>query len=63
VRQTGVAAVVIDGVDTSNEWAPWAILVRGAARVDEVAAEIRVTLDHVVSWGLENARETSAAAS
>ncbi len=63
VRQTGVAAVVIDGVDTSNGWVPWAILVRGAARVDEQAGEIRVTLDHVTSWGLENARGTSAAAS
>lgn len=53
VRATGVAAVVIDDVDTSNGWAPWAFIARGPARVDEAAGAIRVTPERVRSWGLE----------
>jgi pyridoxamine 5'-phosphate oxidase family protein len=52
VRATGVAAVVIDGVDTSEGWAPWAVVVRGQARVDDESAEIRVTPTEITSWGL-----------
>lgn len=53
VRRTGVAAVTIDGVDTSAGWAPWALLVRGRARVEEGEGAIRLRPDHVTSWGLD----------
>jgi len=56
VRATRVAAVAIDGVDTSQGWAPWAVIIRGVARVDEQAAAIRVTPTEITSWGLEGLR-------
>ena len=56
VRATGVAAVAIDGVDTSQGWVPWAILIRGDACVDEQAGAIRVTPTEITSWGLERPR-------
>lgn len=59
VRRSGVAAVVVDGVDTSHGWAPWALTVSGRARVDEDAGTIRVTPEHISSWGLENVPSVS----
>ncbi|HEX5969349.1 MAG TPA: pyridoxamine 5'-phosphate oxidase family protein [Intrasporangium sp.] len=56
VRATRVAAVAIDGVDTSQGWAPWAVIIRGDARVDEKAAAIRVTPTEITSWGLDGLR-------
>ena len=53
VRATRVAAVTIDGVDTTRGWAPWAVIIRGHARVDEHAATIRVTPTEITSWGLD----------
>jgi len=53
VQATGVAAVVIDGVDTSQGWAPWAVVVRGDARVEEDAAAVVVTPTEILSWGLK----------
>ncbi|HKX65758.1 MAG TPA: pyridoxamine 5'-phosphate oxidase family protein [Intrasporangium sp.] len=53
VRATRVAAVTIDGVDTTRGWAPWAVIIRGHARVDEHAATIRVTPTEIMSWGLD----------
>lgn len=55
VRRNGVAAVVIDGVETGTGWAPWALIVRGPARLDETAGAIRVSIAEVTSWGLEAA--------
>jgi pyridoxamine 5'-phosphate oxidase family protein len=52
IRRTGVAAVTIDGVDTSDGWAPWALLARGPARVDEDAEVIRIRPTWTRSWGL-----------
>jgi len=53
VRATGWAAVTIDGIRDTDGWQPWALLVRGPARVDEEAGEIRLCPDRVRSWGLE----------
>ena len=53
VRDTGVAAVVIDGLADGPGWRPWGIQVRGRASVDEAAGAIRLTVDDVTSWGLE----------
>lgn len=53
VRATGVAAVVVDGLASGPGWSPWAFMVRGRARVDEVLGEIRIACDHVISWGLD----------
>lgn len=53
VRRTGVAAAVIDGVDTSNGWAPWGLSVSGPAQVDEDEGAIRIRPTRVSSWGLE----------
>lgn len=52
VRATGRAAVVIDGIAPGPGWSPWALIVRGRARVDDDSATLRVTLDDVTSWGL-----------
>ena len=56
VRTTGVAAVTIDGVDSSKGWAPWAVIVRGSARLDEQDGAIRVTPTEISSWGLAELR-------
>ena len=53
VRATGRAAVVIDGLAPGPGWAPWAFIVRGRARVDEAGGTLRVALDQVTSWGLD----------
>lgn len=53
VRRSGVAAVVIDGLAPGPGWSPWALVVRGRARVDEEAGAIRVSCDVITSWGLE----------
>lgn len=53
VRATGVAAVAIDGVHDSGGWAPWALLVRGRAIVDDEAGLVRLTPLAITSWGLE----------
>lgn len=52
VQATGKAAVVIDGTAPGPQWAPWALHVRGQARVDEDAGTIRVACDDITSWGL-----------
>ena len=52
VRANGHVAVTIDGVDTAGGWAPWALLLRCRARVDEARGEIRLRPDRVTSWGL-----------
>lgn len=46
------AAVVIDGVDDSHGWAPWALVVRGEAHYDPAVAAIRLTPWAITSWGL-----------
>ena len=53
VRASGRAAVVVDGLARGSQWSPWAFAIRGRARVDDDLGVIRVTLDHVTSWGLE----------
>ena len=53
VRATGRAAVVVDGLAPGPGWSPWALVVRGRARVDDVAGALRVSCDQVTSWGLE----------
>lgn len=53
VRRTGVAAVSIDGIHESGGWAPWALLARGPAVVDDTAGVIRLRPDWTRSWGLE----------
>jgi pyridoxamine 5'-phosphate oxidase family protein len=53
VRVSGRAAVVVDGLAPRPGWSPWAFVVRGRARVDEVGGSIRVTCDEVTSWGLD----------
>ncbi|MBA3989674.1 MAG: pyridoxamine 5'-phosphate oxidase family protein [Propionibacteriales bacterium] len=54
VRASGVAAVVVDGLAPGPGWTPWALVVRGRARVDEELGEIRVACDDVMSWGLDD---------
>lgn len=54
VRRSSVAAVVMDGVDERAGFRPWALLVRGAARVDEAAGVIRLVPRELLSWGLES---------
>jgi pyridoxamine 5'-phosphate oxidase family protein len=54
IRQSGVAAVTIDGVDHSEGFHPWALLIRGSARVDEAAGVIRLTPHEITSWGLSD---------
>ncbi len=61
IRASGRAAVVIDGLGEGGGWRPWALLVRGSARVVDDEGVIRVALDHVASWGLENAVGSSHA--
>lgn len=46
------AAVVIDGVDQSTGWHPWALMVRGPATYDSGRDAIRVTPTAISSWGL-----------
>lgn len=53
VRRSGQAAMSVDGVDRTSGWAPWALLVRGRARVDDEAGAIVLHPDLVTSWGLE----------
>lgn len=53
VRRTGVAAVSIDGVREGPGWAPWALLVRGPALVDDEAGVIRLRPTWTRSWGLD----------
>ena len=53
VRVTGRAAVVVDGLAPGPGWSPWALVVRGRARVDEEGGAIRVVCDQVTSWGLD----------
>ena len=53
VRATGRAAVVVDGLAPGPGWSPWALVVRGRARVDEEGGAIRVACDQVTSWGLD----------
>ncbi len=52
VSRTGLAAITIDGVATDGPWAPWALVVRGRAAVDEVRRAIVLHPDRVTSWGL-----------
>lgn len=52
VRESGVAAVTIDGVDTSQGWHPWAVTMRGQARVVEDEGVIRLRPQQITSWGL-----------
>lgn len=52
VRMTGTAAAVIDGVADGPGFSPWALMVRGRARIDEGAGAIRLSLDETVSWNL-----------
>jgi pyridoxamine 5'-phosphate oxidase family protein len=54
VRRTGKAAMTVDGVDRSGGWAPWALLVRGRASVDDDAGAIVLHPDQVTSWGLQH---------
>lgn len=54
VRRTGKAAMTVDGVDRSAGWAPWALLVRGRAGVDDGAGAIVLHPDQVTSWGLQH---------
>lgn len=53
VRRTGVAAVVIDGVERSEGWQPWCITMRGAAQADAAAQAIRFVPHSVYSFGLD----------
>lgn len=46
------AAVVIDGVDDTRGWNPWALVVRGTACYDDTADAIRVTPVSIISWGI-----------
>lgn len=52
VRSSGVAAVSIDGLGPGAGWSPWAILIRGRARIAESEGAIRLSCDEIVSWGL-----------
>lgn len=52
VRASGLAAITIDGVREGGTWAPWALLLRGAASVDEEAGVIRLSPTWSRSWGL-----------
>jgi pyridoxamine 5'-phosphate oxidase family protein len=54
VRDSGTAAVVVDGLVTGSGFSPWAFMVRGRARVDQANGEIRIATDNVTSWGLHN---------
>lgn len=54
VRRTGLAAVSIDGVHEGPGWAPWALLARGPAVVDDLAGLIRLRPTWTRSWGLEH---------
>jgi pyridoxamine 5'-phosphate oxidase family protein len=54
VRDTGVAAVVIDGVLTHTGWSPWALTIRGHASVRDTEGVIRLSCDRIHSWGLES---------
>lgn len=56
VRDTGRVAISIDGVNTEGGWAPWALLARGPATVDEAAEVIRLIPDWTKSWGLSGAK-------
>lgn len=56
LRTHPVAAVVIDGVDTSEGWHPWALTVRGPARYAPDIDAIRLTPLDVASWGLGGSR-------
>lgn len=56
VRATGVAAVTIDGVREDGGWAPWALLLRGAAEVDDERGLIRLSPSWSRSWGLDEVR-------
>lgn len=58
VRDTGRAAVLIDGMAPGPGWSPWAFQARGRARLDESAGTIRVACDQVTSWGLDAHVET-----
>lgn len=49
------AALSIDGVDTNDGWAPWALLVRGHAEQDAQRRAILLHPDRVTSWGLPQA--------
>jgi pyridoxamine 5'-phosphate oxidase family protein len=54
VSRTGKAAIVIDGVDSGEEFNPWAIEVAGRAEpISGPPALIRLFPDRVRSWGLE----------
>lgn len=53
VRRGSWVAVVIDGVDTSEAWRPWAFIVRGSAEMDDAAGAIRVRPTEITSWGLD----------
>ncbi len=54
VQRTHRAAIVIDGVDASDGWEPWALEVRGPAKaIAGPPALIRIQPGRVRSWGLE----------
>lgn len=53
IRASGRAAVVIDGLTPGAGWSPWALIVRGRARVDETSGTIRLACDEITSWGLD----------
>jgi pyridoxamine 5'-phosphate oxidase family protein len=46
------AAVVIDGIDRSAGWKPWALMMRGHAHYDKAIDAVRLTPTAVVSWGI-----------
>lgn len=52
LRDHPFAAAVIDGVDTSKGWHPWALTMRGPARYAPEVDAIRLTPLDVASWGL-----------
>lgn len=54
VRHNGRVALTIDGVADAERWAPWALLLRGEARVDEERGVILLRPDWVRAWGLES---------
>lgn len=63
VRATGVASAVVDGQAPGPGWSPWALVVRGRARVIDHEGVIRVSCDEILSWGLdEMVAESHAAA-
>jgi pyridoxamine 5'-phosphate oxidase family protein len=54
VRRSGLAAIVIDDLVSTNPWRPRAVEIRGHAEaIQDPTPLIRIYPDRVVSWGLE----------